>query len=93
MARTATPPSLSATRTPRSASATVLADILLERGIERVIIAGLATDYCVKETGLDAVRLGFGATVLLEAVRAVELVPGDGERALEELRNAGVHLE
>lgn len=82
-------------RDPRTAerSATVLADMLRERDIERVVIAGLATDYCVKETGLDAARLGFEVTVLLDAVRAVELVPGDGERALEALRAAGVHSE
>jgi nicotinamidase/pyrazinamidase len=74
-------------------SPTLLADMLRERGVERVVIAGLATDYCVKETGLDAVRLGFEATVLLDAVRAVERIPGDGESALDELRSAGVHIE
>ncbi len=74
-------------------SPTLLADMLHERGVERVVIAGLATDYCVKETGLDAVRLGFEATVLLDAVRAVERIPGDGESALDELRSAGVHIE
>lgn len=74
-------------------SATALERMLRERDIERVVIAGLATDYCVKETGLDAVRLGFEATVMSAAVAAVNLAPDDGERALEELRTAGVQIE
>ena len=68
---------------------TALEGMLRERGIERVVIAGLATDYCVKETALDARRLGFDVTVLRQAIRAVDLQPGDGERALEEMRAAG----
>ena len=71
---------------------TQLGELLRERGIERVVIAGLATDYCVKESGLDAVRLGFHPTVLADAVRAVDLQPGDGERALEALEAAGAEL-
>ena len=63
-----------------------------ERGIERVVVAGLATDYCVKETGLDAVRLGYHTTVLGDCVRAVDLQPGDGEAALEALRRAGAEV-
>lgn len=74
-------------------SSTALERLLRERGIERAVIAGLATDYCVKETGLDAARLGFAATVISEAVRAVDLHPGDGERALLALLDAGVHVE
>jgi nicotinamidase/pyrazinamidase len=74
-------------------SPTALERILREHDIERVVIAGLATDYCVKETGLDAMRLGFPATVIGEAVRAVDLEEGDGERALAALRDAGVHIE
>jgi nicotinamidase/pyrazinamidase len=66
---------------------------LRERRIEKVVVVGLATDYCVKETALDAARKGFDATVLLEGIRAVDLQPGDGERALDEIRQAGVHLE
>ena len=65
---------------------------LRARGIDRVVIAGLATDYCVKETGLDAVRLGFEAAVLTGAVRAVDLAPGDGERALRALAEHGVEM-
>ena len=71
---------------------TELADLLRERGVERVVVAGLATDYCVLETVLDAVRLGFGTTVLTDAVRAVDLQPGDGERALHRMSAAGATL-
>ena len=60
-----------------------------ERAIERVVIAGLATDYCVKETALDALRLGFETIVIESACRAVDLEPGDGERALDAIRSAG----
>jgi nicotinamidase/pyrazinamidase len=69
--------------------ATGLADLLHERGIDRVTVVGLATDYCVKNTALDALRHGFGVTVDSNAVRAVEVEVGDGERALEEVRAAG----
>jgi nicotinamidase/pyrazinamidase len=54
-----------------------------------VVVAGLATDYCVKETALDAVRLGLETTVVGAAIAAVDLQPGDGERAIEEMRAAG----
>ena len=69
---------------------TLLADLLRDRSIHTVVVAGLATDYCVRETALDSTRLGFVTYVLLEAVRAVDLRPGDGERALEAMRAAGV---
>jgi nicotinamidase/pyrazinamidase len=71
---------------------TELEALLRIRGIERVVIAGLATDYCVRATGLDAIRLGFATTVLEDAVAAVEVQPGDGARALEVLRDAGVEI-
>lgn len=74
-------------------SATELESLLQARRIERIVIVGLATDYCVKETGLDAVRLGFNAVVVTDAVRGVEVVPGDSERALRALQDAGVSLE
>lgn len=74
-------------------SSTALEAELRDRGVQQLVIVGLATDYCVKETGLDAVRLGFEATVVLDAVRAVNLEAGDGERALAALRGAGVVLE
>ena len=73
-------------------SPTGLAEALQERGVDRVVIAGLATDYCVKETGLDAVRLGFEAAVLTGAVRAVDLQEGDGDRALGVLAEHGVEM-
>jgi nicotinamidase/pyrazinamidase len=63
--------------------------ILRDRGIERVVIGGLATDYCVVETVLDARRHGFEAEVLTRCIRAVDLRPGDGERALARMREAG----
>lgn len=71
---------------------TDLADRLRARGVERVFIAGLATDYCVKATAIEAVKNGFETYVLVDAVRAVDLQPGDGERALQEMEKAGVHL-
>jgi len=82
-------------RDPRTGAvgATKLESLLRERGIERVVILGLATDYCVKETALDAARLGFDTTVLREGVRAVNLQPGDEERAFEAMRAAGVRIE
>ena len=52
-------------------------------------IGGIATDYCVKNTALDALGLGFGVTVDRAAVRGVEVEPGDSERALDEIRAAG----
>jgi nicotinamidase/pyrazinamidase len=69
--------------------ATGLETLLRDRGIDRVTIGGLATDYCVKNTALDALRFGFGVTVDRAAVRGVEVEPGDSERALEEMRAAG----
>jgi nicotinamidase/pyrazinamidase len=69
--------------------ATDLAELLRERGVDQVTVAGLATDYCVKNTALDALRGGFGVTVDSTATRPVELQPGDGQRALEEVRAAG----
>ncbi|MEE8337899.1 MAG: isochorismatase family protein [Dehalococcoidia bacterium] len=73
-------------------SATLLEGLLRERGVERVIVVGLATDYCVKATALDAAGKGFETVVLLDAVAGVELAPGDTERAQDELRAAGVAL-
>jgi nicotinamidase/pyrazinamidase len=72
---------------------TELDALLRIRGIERVVVCGLATDYCVKSTALDAVRLGYATTVLLDAIAAVDLAPGDGGRALGELSAAGATLE
>ncbi|MDH5243914.1 MAG: isochorismatase family protein [Chloroflexota bacterium] len=69
---------------------TELEALLRERAVQRVVVVGLATDYCVKATALDAQRLGFATTVLTDAVAAVDLEPGDGERAIGEMAAAGV---
>ena len=82
-------------RDPRSGEerATELEALLRERGVERVVVAGLATDYCVKATALDALALGFATTVVARAVAAVDLEAGDGEAALAELAAAGAVIE
>ena len=69
---------------------TELEGLLREREVSRVIVCGLATDYCVKATALDGVRLGFETVLLVDAVRAVNLAPGDGDRAIDEMTAAGV---
>jgi nicotinamidase/pyrazinamidase len=68
---------------------TDLESLLRERGITQVTVVGLATDYCVKNTALDALRAGFQVTVDTTAVRGVDVEPGDSERALAEVRAAG----
>jgi len=68
---------------------TPLAALLRGAGVERVVVGGLATDYCVRATVLHALAEGFAVTVLGGAVRAVDAQPGDGERAMEEMRAAG----
>jgi nicotinamidase/pyrazinamidase len=73
-------------------SATGLAEKLHELGIERVVVLGLALDYCVKETALDAVRDGFQTVLLANGTRAVDLRPGDGTRAAAEMARAGVEV-
>jgi len=71
---------------------TELEALLRDRGIERVIVVGLATDYCVSATALDATQLGFGTEVLQDAIAAVDLNPGDGERAQAAMLAAGCVL-
>jgi len=71
---------------------TELDGLLREAGIERVVIGGLATDYCVKATALDAIQLGYATRLLVDGIRPVDLVPGDGQRALAEMAAAGVEL-
>ena len=71
---------------------TELEGLLRRGGIERVVVCGLATDYCVKATALDAVRLGFETSVLVDAVAAVNLQPDDGDAAMAAMGDAGVRL-
>ena len=71
---------------------TELNDYLQRRGIDRLVIMGLATDYCVKYTVLDALALGYEVSVLTDGCRAVNLVEGDDERALAEMADAGARL-
>jgi nicotinamidase/pyrazinamidase len=71
---------------------TRLAELLRERGVDRLYVTGLATDYCVKNTVLDARRLGFDVTVVEDTIRGVEVSPGDSERALEEMEHAGADV-
>jgi nicotinamidase/pyrazinamidase len=71
---------------------TGLAQTLEAEGVRRVVVGGLATDYCVLATVRDALRAGFEVIVLTEAVRAVDVHPGDGEKALAEMRAAGAQL-
>jgi nicotinamidase/pyrazinamidase len=82
------------TRDPQTGeqSSTELHDLLRERGVSSVRVCGLALDYCVKETAADAVRLGYDVTVVTDATAPVEVNPGDGEAAAEELAAAGVEL-
>lgn len=71
-------------------SPTGLADRLHELGIDRVVVVGLATDYCVVETAVDAAAEGFETTVVEDAVAAVNLQPDDGDRALDRMRDASI---
>lgn len=74
-----------------SGRGTMLAD-LQARKVDHLYVGGLATDYCVKHSVLDALHNGIGVTVLTDAIRAVDLKPGDAERALEEMRQAGAEF-
>jgi nicotinamidase/pyrazinamidase len=71
---------------------TDLAAQLHAQNVEEVVVGGLATDYCVKSTVLDALKNGFQVKALKNAMRAVDLQPGDGARAIEEMRAAGAEI-
>jgi len=71
---------------------TNLEALLHAHDVDTVHVAGLALDYCVKATALDAKRAGFNVIVHLDATRPVEVTPGDGDRAVAELREAGVSV-
>jgi nicotinamidase/pyrazinamidase len=76
----------------RDESGAKLAELLRQRGIERIFVGGLATDYCVKHTVLDGLNQGFRVVVLTDSVRGVNLQPDDSERAIEEMRRAGAEI-
>lgn len=76
----------------RSETGTPLPEFLACEGIKHIYICGLATDYCVRQTALEGLRQGLAITVLVDAVRGVDLKPGDSERALAELQTAGAYL-
>jgi nicotinamidase/pyrazinamidase len=69
-----------------------LAELLREHGVDEVVVCGLATDYCVRASTIDACREGFDVAVATDAIRAVEVEPGDGDRALQEMREAGARI-
>jgi nicotinamidase/pyrazinamidase len=71
---------------------TVLHETLAAAGVERLVVCGIATDYCVVETVIDARRLGYPVEVLGDAIRAVDLRAGDGARAIQRMREAGAEL-
>ena len=73
--------------------ATGLGDFLKERGVDQVYVLGLATDYCVKFTALDTLALGFETSLIEDASRGVDLQPGDVEKAINEMRQAGVTIK
>ncbi len=83
------------TRDPQTGATgdTGLAAILETAGVTEAVVVGIATDYCVKETALDAVRLGYRTHLLADGVRAVNLAAGDAARAVAEMVRAGVEVD
>jgi nicotinamidase/pyrazinamidase len=73
-------------------NSTGMGDYLKEKGVDEVYIVGLATDYCVKFTALDANELGFNTTVIEDACRGVEINEGDIQRALAEMQSKGIRV-
>ena len=72
---------------------TGLGEWLKAKGVDEIYVAGLATDYCVKFSALDAIKAGFKTHIILEGCRGVELAPGDIEKAIHEMKAAGVNIE
>ena len=70
-----------------------LLDLLHEQGVERLFVGGLATDYCVRSTVLDALRLGFRVVLIKDAIRGVDLKSGDSQRAIEEMIREGAEIK
>ena len=77
---------------PDPAEPSRLERLLREHGMERLVVLGLATDYCVRASAIDACKEGFDVTVVEDAVRAVEVNPGDSERAFQDMRDAGAGI-
>src|SRR5215216_5357548 len=69
-----------------------LANVLRERGVDKVYVTGLATDYCVRASAIDACREGFETTVVEDAIRAVNVDSDDGERAIADMKQAGAKV-
>jgi len=69
-----------------------LDDILKQKDVDSIYVAGLATDYCVKATVLDAIKKGYKVFAITDAMRAVDVEPGDGQRAIDEMRAAGAQF-
>lgn len=76
----------------RTEDGTPLADLLTAKGIKRLVVGGLATDYCVRASVLDGLERGIDVLVLRDAVRGVDVQPGDGEKALAEMQSKGAKL-
>lgn len=73
-------------------SSTGLSEFLKMRGITEVDIVGLALDYCVKFTALDAIKEGFETNLITNLTKAVNIMPGDGKKAIKEMKSAGVNI-
>jgi nicotinamidase-related amidase len=69
-----------------------LESVLRERGVEKVYVCGLATDYCVRASTIDAAKLGFDTAVVEDAIRAVNVNEDDGERAIEDMKQVGAKV-
>lgn len=76
----------------RTDDGTPLEDLLREKGVRRLVVGGLATDYCVRASVLGALERGFEVLVLRDAIRGVDVQPGDSERALAEMQQKGAKL-
>jgi len=74
-------------------ASTGLEQLLREAGVTRLAVVGLATDYCVLDTAVDATRLGFDTTLLADGTRPVNIDPGDGARAIAEMVACGVKIK
>ncbi len=76
----------------RDVKGTLLGDLLHEKGVDRLFVGGLATDYCVRATVLDGLKQGFKVVLIKDAIRGVDLQPGDSQRAIEEMARLGAEI-